>query len=123
MKNKISKIAITLVLTLGMIIPGVAQEPAASQEISDQLVLDLPAAIQHALSYNKSLKNARLEVERSERSIWEAISVGLPQVDGTMDYMSYFNYEMQFNFGMGAKRSRHSTTRTSNSCPPSPTRP
>jgi outer membrane protein TolC len=101
MKNKISKIAITLVLTLGMIVPGVAQEPAASQEIPDQLVLDLPAAIQHALSYNKLLKNARLEVERSERSIWEAISQGLPQVDGTMDYMSYFNYEMQFNFGIG----------------------
>ena len=101
MKNNISRIAITLVLTLGMIVPGVAQEPAASQEIPDQLVLDLPAAIQHAISYNKSLKNARLEVELSERSIWEAISQGLPQVDGTMDYMSYFNYEMQFNFGMG----------------------
>jgi len=41
MKNKISKIAITLLLALGMIVPGVAQEPAASQELPDRLVLDL----------------------------------------------------------------------------------
>ena len=101
MKNKISKFSITLLLALGMIIPGMAQEQPASQELPDQLVLDLQGAIQHAISYNKSLKNSRLEVERSRRSIWEAIAQGLPQVDGTMDYMSYFNYEMQFNFGMG----------------------
>jgi outer membrane protein TolC len=101
MKNKIIRIAITLLLALGMIVPGMAQEPVARQEITDPLVLDLQGAIDHAIDYNKSLKNARLEVERSERSIWEAIAQGLPQVDGTMDYMSYFNYEMEFNFGMG----------------------
>lgn len=101
MKHKISKIAIILLLALGMIVPGMAQEPATAQSLPDQLVLDLQGAIDHAISFNKSLKNARLEVERSRASIWETIAQGLPQVDGTMDYMSYFNYEMQFNFGMG----------------------
>lgn len=101
MKKKNSRIAIILLLALGMIVPGVAQEPAATQALPDQLVLDLQGAIDHAITYNKTLKNARLEVERSERSIWETIAQGLPQVDGTMDYMSYFNYEMEFNFGMG----------------------
>jgi len=38
-------------------------------------------------------------VERSRKSIWEAIAQGLPQVDGTVDYLSYFNYELAFNFG------------------------
>jgi outer membrane protein len=101
MKNKISRIIITSLLALGMILPGMAQEPTAGQALPDLLVLDLKGAIEHAISYNKSLKNARLEVERSRRSIWESIAQGLPQVDGTMDYMSYFNYEMEFNFGMG----------------------
>lgn len=101
MKNRMSIIALTLVLSMGMILPGMAQEPTASQALPDLLVLDLQGAIDHAVSYNKSLKNARLEVERSRRSIWESIAQGLPQVDGSMDYMSYFNYEMQFNFGMG----------------------
>jgi len=96
-----SRIALTLVLSAGMILPGMAQEPTATQELPDQLVLDLQGAIDHAITYNKSLKNARLEVERSRSSIWETIAQGLPQVDGSMDYNSYFNYEMEFNFGMG----------------------
>jgi outer membrane protein len=101
MKKRISKIVTALLLSLGMMFPGMAQEPAANQDLPDQMVLNLETAVNHAISYNKSLQNARLEVERSRRSIWEAIAQGLPQVDGTMDYMSYFNYEMQFNFGMG----------------------
>ncbi len=101
MMKRINRIAATLLLSLGIMLPGMAQEPAATQEIPDQMALDLQSAVDHAISYNKSLKNARLEVERSRRSIWEAIAQGLPQVDGTMDYMSYFNYEMEFDFGMG----------------------
>lgn len=86
--------------------PASGQEPATGQvsiakaDASDQLVLDLKGALDYAIAYNKSLQNARLELERSEKSIWEAIAQGLPQVDGTLDYMTYFNYEMEFNFGM-----------------------
>ena len=65
------------------------------------MVLDLQGAVDHALSFNKSLKNARSEVERARARNWEAISQGLPQVDGGMDYSSYFNYELEFNFSMG----------------------
>lgn len=101
MKNRFSKTLLTILLVAGMILPGMSQEPAASQELPDQLVLNLQGAVDHAISYNKALQNARLEVERSRKSIWEAIAQGLPQVDGTVDYMSYFNYEMEFNFGMG----------------------
>jgi len=101
MKHTISRIAITLFLVLGMTLPGVSQEPSVSPELPDQLILDLEGAIDHAVTYNKSLQNARLEVERSRKSIWETIAAGLPQVDGTLDYMSYFNYELAFNFGGG----------------------
>ena len=72
---------------MGFSLRGFSQEPA------EQLVLNLQGAVDYAISYNKSLKNARLEVEKSRTSIWEAISQGLPQVDGAVDYMSYFNYE------------------------------
>jgi len=101
MKNRFSKTVLTLLLAAGMILPGMSQEPAAGPKLSDQLILNLQGAVDYAISYNKSLQNARLEVERSRKSIWEAIAQGLPQVDGTMDYMTYFNYEMEFNFGMG----------------------
>ena len=74
-----------------------------AQEPAEELVLDLPGAIDYAISYNKSLQNSRLEVERSRKSIWESIAQGLPQVDGTVDYMTYFNYELEFSFNMGGE--------------------
>lgn len=93
-KRKIIRL-ITLLLALGIFAPGISQEPAQG------LVLDLQGAVDYAIDFNKSLQNSRLEVERSRKSIWEAIAQGLPQVAGTLDYMSYFNYEMEFNFGGG----------------------
>jgi outer membrane protein TolC len=93
-KRKIIRL-ITLLLALGIFAPGISQEPAQG------LVLDLQGAVDYAIDFNKSLQNSRLEVERSRKSIWEAIAQGLPQVAGALDYMSYFNYEMEFNFGGG----------------------
>jgi outer membrane protein len=95
MKSRKIIILLTALITLGIFTQGICQD----QE--ERLVLDLQGAVDHALSYNKSLKNARLEVERSRKTIWESIAMGLPQVDGTVDYMSYFNYELAFNFGGG----------------------
>ena len=88
-----SKMIISMMLVTGMIAPAAGQEPA------EELVLDLQGAVDHAIMYNKSLKNARMEVERSRASVWESISAGLPHVDGALDYMSYFNYELEFSFG------------------------
>jgi len=82
-------------LSLGLFTQGF------SQELPDRLVLDLQGAVEQALAFNKSLKNARSEVERARARNWEAISQGLPQVDGGMDYSSFFNYEMEFSFSMG----------------------
>jgi outer membrane protein len=88
-----------LFLTMGMaaaISLGLhAQEPA------EELVLSLQEAVDYSIAYNKTLKNARLEVERSRKSIWESIAQGLPQVDGTVDYSTYFNYEIEFAFNTG----------------------
>jgi outer membrane protein TolC len=95
MKNRMSKTIFTILLAMGIMLPGIGQEPAS------ELVLDLQGAVNYALEYNKALKNSRLEVDRSDASIWEAISHGLPQVDGAMDFMSYFNYELEFSFGGG----------------------
>ncbi|MCF8224377.1 MAG: TolC family protein [Bacteroidales bacterium] len=63
--------------------------------------LSLQQAVNYAMEKNKSLMSARQELVKSERSIWEAISQGLPQADFLMDYMTYFNYELEFEFGGG----------------------
>ena len=95
MKNRKIIILFTLILSMGLFSHGL------SQEIPEKLVLNLQGAVDHALSFNKSLKNSRSEVERARARNWEAISQGLPQVDGGMDYSSFFNYELEFSFGMG----------------------
>jgi outer membrane protein TolC len=99
MKSRKIIIFFTVLISLGLFTRGNCQDPG------ERLVLDLQGAVDHAISYNKSLQNARLEVERSRKTIWESIAMGLPQVDGSVDYMSYFNYEMQFNFGSGGSSS------------------
>jgi len=95
MKNSKIIILFTLLLSLGLFTQG------NSQDMPDKLVLNLQGAVDHAISYNKSLKNSRMEVERARARNWEAISQGLPQVDGGMDYSSFFNYELEFSFSMG----------------------
>ncbi len=95
MINRNLKLLCSVLLALGISLGAAGQEPA------DEMVLDLRSAVEYALSYNKSLKNARLEVERSRRGVWESIAQGLPQVDGAVDYMTYFNYELEFSFGAG----------------------
>lgn len=100
MKKRVRKILPIILLSLGILMPVTGQEPA-DQEATDHLILDLKGAVDYALNYNKSLQNARLELERSDRRIWESISQGLPQVDAAVDYMTYFNYELEFSFGGG----------------------
>ncbi|MEZ5070520.1 MAG: TolC family protein [Bacteroidales bacterium] len=97
MKRNIRNIAYTLILSALSLGTTAAQEATTGP-----LVLDLQGAVDHAMAHNKSLQNSRLEMEKSDRSIWEAIAQGLPQVSGSVDYMTYFNYEMQFNFGTGS---------------------
>jgi outer membrane protein len=98
-----SLILCSIFLAAGALLPAAGQdEPGAvysGQSLAEVLVLDLQEAVDHAIAYNKSLQNARMEVEKSRASLWESIAMGLPQVDGAVDYMTYFNYELKFQFG------------------------
>ncbi|MDF1572091.1 MAG: TolC family protein [Bacteroidales bacterium] len=71
----------------------------SGQDTGTQKEFGLQEAVDYALQHNKDLKNARQELTRTERSIWEAISQGLPQANLLVDYMTYFNYELAFEFG------------------------
>jgi len=92
-------IGTAVLLTGGIRAQEIVQRP--DLEPGQELVLSLQEAVDFAIAYNKSLQNSRMEVERSRSSIWESIAQGLPQVDGTVDYMTYFNYELAFSFGGG----------------------
>ena len=59
----------------------------------------LSQACDYALQQNKSQMKARDQVSSAKYAFREARAQGLPQVDGGVDFMTYFNYEMNFSFG------------------------
>jgi len=67
----------------------------------DTLMLDLQEAQEYALDHNKQLLNAREDIAITEAQYRQTRAQGLPQFNGTMDYMTNFNYEVEFAFGAG----------------------
>jgi outer membrane protein len=61
--------------------------------------LTLQEAREYALQHNKTLLNARDQITSSKKKVYESIANGLPQVEGSLDYTTYFNYEMNFSYG------------------------
>ena len=68
----------------------------------EALKFSVEQAVKYALENNKTLKNARDDIKLAEEQIKEARGQGLPKVDGTVDYMTNFNYSFEFNFGGGS---------------------
>ncbi len=69
------------------------------------LKLSLSEAQEYAIQNNKALKSSQLDLKISELKVKEAIAQGLPQINASVDYSSYFNYEMEFNLSMGGETS------------------
>ncbi|MDD2199610.1 MAG: TolC family protein [Bacteroidales bacterium] len=95
MISKLFKISICALFILRIL------SPTMGQDNSDALILTLEQAKNYAIENNKSLKNSKTDVEISDKQIWAAISQGLPQVEASIDYTDYFNYEAEFAFGGG----------------------
>jgi outer membrane protein len=65
--------------------------------------LTLAQAREYALQHNKSLMNARDKAVSTKENVRENVAQGLPQINGSLDYMTYFNYEFEFSFGGGGE--------------------
>jgi outer membrane protein TolC len=64
----------------------------------EKLQFSLSEAQNYAIEHNKTIQNARNDLALSEQKIKETIAQGLPQIDATYDWVTYFNYEMEFDF-------------------------
>lgn len=67
----------------------------SAQEV---LVLDLKGAREHALKFNKTLKNSGLAINQSQERLKETIAAGLPQISGTMDYSNALGAKITIRF-------------------------
>ena len=80
----------------------------------EKLTLDLEAAKQHALEYNRTLKNSELAIGQSQEKLWEAIAAGLPQVNATADYSNAMGAEISIQFDENMPPTRIPIKPTSN---------
>jgi len=86
---------IRLLILVSIILPGILTAQ------NTPLKLNIREAGEYALQHNKTYKNAQDDVAMAEAQWKEARGSGLPQVKGSIEYMTYFNYEFQFNLGGG----------------------
>src|SRR4030042_5879064 len=85
---------IKIVFLVVLVLAGIS---AHAQEQS--FMLTLAQAREFAIQHNKTLLNARDQAASFKEKGRESIAQGLPQVNGSLDYMTYFNYKMNFSFG------------------------
>jgi outer membrane protein TolC len=64
--------------------------------------VSIPEAQEYALEHNKTLQNARKDVLITDQQVKSAWSGVYPKVDGSLNYMTNFNYEFEFGMGGGS---------------------
>ncbi|MEI6866726.1 TolC family protein [Flavicella sp.] len=69
-----------LYLFLAMVYTAVAQEP------KQKTIFNLNEAVAYAKVHNRNIQNASASIQAAEEQKWEAISIGLPQLNGQIDY-------------------------------------
>ncbi len=60
--------------------------------------ISISDACKYAIENNKMMKNASLDVRKSQMVLREAISGGLPQINANADYSNFLGAEMSFKF-------------------------
>ncbi len=80
----------------------------------EKLSLDIEAAKEYALNFNKTIKNSGLSVVQSQEQLRETISTGLPQVNATTDYSNSLGAEISIQFDENAPASKIPIKPTSN---------
>lgn len=56
--------------------------------------LTLEQAVNFAVEHNKELQASQMNIELRNKMVQEAISQGLPQINGSLDYTTNFNHEI-----------------------------
>jgi outer membrane protein TolC len=64
----------------------------------EKLSLDLEAAKEYALRYNRTIKNSGLAIDQSQEQLWAAIAAGLPHINAAADYSNALGAEISIQF-------------------------
>lgn len=81
-----------LVTFIAILIPWIIQ---AQETMNGPQSLTLEQAVNFATEHNKELQASQMNIELRNKMVQEAISQGLPQVNGSLNYTTNFNYEIE----------------------------
>ena len=80
-----------------IVIVTVLSETVFSQGSGEKVLrLTLKEAQDYAVLHNKTVWNAGLSASEAQKRTWETISVGLPQVNASIDYTNMLGFKMNF---------------------------
>lgn len=66
-----------------------------AQEVKKSYSFSLEQAIEHAVKNNYSMINANRDVEAAKKKKWETTTMGLPQLNGSVNYQNTFEFTKQ----------------------------
>ena len=66
-----------------------------AQEVKISYSFTLEQAIEHAVKNNYSMINADRDVEAAKKKKWETTTMGLPQINGSVNYQNTFEFTKQ----------------------------
>lgn len=82
-----------LVTIVAILVPWLLQAQTTPNESQS---LSLEQAVNFAVQHNKELQASQMNIELRNKQVTEAISQGLPQVNGSLNYSTNFRYKMDF---------------------------
>lgn len=85
-----------LVTFVAILVPWLVQAQTTPNEPQS---LTLEQAVNFAVEHNKELQASQMNIELRNKMVTEAISQGLPQVNGTVNYSTNFGYETSLGGG------------------------
>lgn len=86
-----------LVTFIAILIPWIlSAQPSTPNEPQS---LSLEQAVNFAVEHNKELQASQMNIELRNKMVTEAVSQGLPQVNGSLGYSTNFGYEASFGEG------------------------
>ena len=99
-----------LTILLFILFAGIAPVNAQQESLS----LNMLEAQQYAIEYNRVVRNAGLAVDAAQEELWAAISMGLPQVNASVDYSNFMGAVIEISFQGGLEPTRIPFKPTSN---------
>ncbi len=81
------------IIFIAILVPWMLQAQSPSNEPQK---LSLEQAIKFAIEHNKELQSSQLNINMRNKMVTEAISQGLPQVNGSLGYNTNFGHKVNF---------------------------